>query len=87
MNWPRILFGGILAGVAWTVLSSVITAFASREFVAAVPQGRLSSPSGGLIALLFAVNLAMGIWAMWLYASIRPRFGPGPRTAVVAGVA
>jgi len=24
---------------------------------------------------------------VWLYASIRPRYGPGPKTAVVAGLA
>lgn len=33
------------------------------------------------------VDLAMGIWAIWLYAAIRPRYGPGPRTAIIAGFA
>jgi hypothetical protein len=28
----------------------------------------------------------MGIVAVWLYAAIRPRFGPGPRTAVIAAL-
>ncbi len=27
----------------------------------------------------------MGIWAMWLYAAIRPRYGPGIRTAAHTG--
>ena len=53
--------------------------------MAAVPGGRLSAPSGSLIAFLFVVNLVMGIWAIWLYAAIRPRYGPGPMTAVVTG--
>ena len=33
------------------------------------------------------MRLAMGIAVTWLYAAIRPRFGPGPRTALVAGTA
>jgi hypothetical protein len=27
------------------------------------------------------------MWIMWLYAAIRPRYGPGPKTAAVAGFA
>jgi hypothetical protein len=63
----------------------VITAVASTNFVAAVPGARLSAPSGGLVAFLFVVNLFMGIWAMWLYAAIRPRYGAGWKTAVTTG--
>jgi hypothetical protein len=29
----------------------------------------------------------MGIWAMWLYAAIAPRYGAGPKTAAITGVA
>lgn len=32
-------------------------------------------------------NFVASVWAMWLYAAIRPRFGPGPKTAAVAGFA
>ena len=85
INWGRVVLCGIVAGLAWTVLSSIVTAFFARDFVAAVPGGRLSAPSLGLVAFLFIVNLVMGIWAMWLYAAIRPRYGPGPKTAVLTG--
>jgi len=76
INWGRVVLCGIVAGLAWTVVSSIITAFVERDFVAAVPRGRLSAPSGGLIAFLFIVNLVMGIWAIWLYAAIRPQSSP-----------
>lgn len=85
INWGRVVLCGIVAGVTWTVFSSIVTAFVASDFVAAVPGGRLSAPSSGLIAFLFIVNVVMGIWAMWLYAAIRPRYGPGPKTAVVTG--
>ena len=32
-------------------------------------------------------GFALGILAVWLYAAIRPRFGPGPRTAIKAAIA
>jgi hypothetical protein len=47
----------------------------------------LSAPNAGFVAFLLAVNLAEGIWAMWLYAAIRPRYGGGLKTAAVAGSA
>jgi hypothetical protein len=86
MNWGRVLRCGLVAGLVWTVLGSLLTAFVGHDFAAAVPGGRLSAPGIGLVAFLFTVNLAMGIWAMWLYAAIRPRYGAGPMTAAVAGV-
>jgi hypothetical protein len=30
--------------------------------------------------------LGMGIAAVWLYAALRPRFGPGPKTAALSGL-
>jgi hypothetical protein len=86
INRARVLFCGLVAGVAWTVLSSVVTVLAGQDFSAAVPGNRLAAPSSGLVILLFAVNLVEGVWAMWLYAAIRPRYGAGPKTAVIAGL-
>jgi hypothetical protein len=31
-------------------------------------------------------SFVTGIVVVWLYAAIRPRFGPGPKTAVIAGL-
>jgi hypothetical protein len=84
-NWPRVFVCGLVAGVVWTVLSSVVTVLAGHEFAATVPGNRLAAPDAGFVAFLLVVNLAEGIWAMWLYAAIRPRYGDGVKTAAVAG--
>ena len=49
----------------------------------------LSKPAMTTNMILWFVFLDFlyGIWLVWLYAAIRPRFGAGPRTAVIAGVA
>ena len=36
--------------------------------------------SGVIVMFLFGIAL------IWIYAAIRPRFGPGPKTAVIAGL-
>jgi hypothetical protein len=32
-------------------------------------------------------TFVIGFLLVWLYAAIRPRFGPGPKTAIIAGLA
>jgi len=45
-----------------------------------------SSPlARGLFTFLLTLNLLGGIWTMWLYAAIRPRYGPVAKTAVIVG--
>lgn len=39
------------------------------------------------IAVFLLYAFALGLVLVWLYAAIRPRFGAGPRTAIIAGVA
>ena len=85
INWSRVILCGVLTGVVWTVLSAISTWYVGADFNSAVPGNKILAPSAGLAAFLLSVNLAGGIWAMWLYAAIRPRYGAGAKTAVVAG--
>ena len=85
VNWIRILLCGLVVGVVWFLLSAVALALVGGDFFEAVQGGRLHAPRDGLY--FFAIDLAMGIWAMWLYAAIRPRCASGPKAAVVAGFA
>ena len=38
------------------------------------------------IAVVVIRTTALGVATVWLYAAIRPRFGPGPKTAICAGL-
>jgi hypothetical protein len=87
MNYPRILLGGVVSGVIWTIASSLVTLLFGQDFATAIPDNRLAAPSVGLVTFLVTVNLLEGIWAIWLYAAMRPRFGAGPKTALTAGLA
>ena len=85
INWGRVFLCGLVAGLIWSLLSAVLLTFLGGDLLTAVPQ--LYAPRRGLLLFSTIVNLAMGSWAMWLYAAIRPRYGPGPKTAAVAGSA
>ena len=87
INWTRVLVCGLLAGVVWTAQSAISTWFLGAEFNEAVGGNKVFAPSAGLFTFLFTLNLLGGIWAVWLYAAIRPRYGPGAKTAVLAGFA
>ena len=49
--------------------------------------GKTMEISAGVMVLHLAGGFLYGFFAIWLYAAIRPRYGPGPKTAVCAGAA
>ncbi len=86
INWGRMFLCGIVTGVVWFLLMSLVLALVAGDFIAvllAAGVPPLPQPQLGLLA--FIVNLAIGIWTIWLYAAIRPGYGPGPKTTAVAG--
>lgn len=85
INLGRVFLCGILTGGVLYLLQLLVFLFVLRgsDFAAAVEAaGRPRFP-----ALPFILRLGVGIWTIWLYAAIRPRYGPGPKTATVAGFA
>jgi hypothetical protein len=59
--------------------------FKERMEAAASEMG-LGLPSGSDIAVFIAMTFVLGILLVWLYAAIRPRYGPGPKAAICAGL-
>lgn len=85
INWPRVLLCGLITGGVWTLLSVVLLAFVGQGFLSALRRIGPGQPGGVPFSLI--ANLMAGIWAMWLYAVLRSRYGPGLKTAGVAGCA
>ena len=87
INGNRVFLGGLVAGLIiiageivfhWLILGS------NWWFFRAISQPlQQASAIVGYVGPL----LLNGIAATWLYAAVRPRFGPGPKTAVLAGFA
>ena len=87
INITRMLQGGLLAGlvigVGEFILSELVLDGQLVEVFARAGTGELG---GGQIVVLAIVALVYGISLIWIYAAMRPRFGPGPMTALVAGL-
>jgi len=88
INWGRVFLCGLVSGVVWGVISGPVLLVIGQDFLAAIPVGNFFSPlQPGLVAFYSLLWFVMGVWMMWLYAAIRPRYGPGPKTAAIAGLA
>ncbi|HZU45522.1 MAG TPA: hypothetical protein VE994_22780 [Terriglobales bacterium] len=88
INWGRVLLGGVLAGIV-LILATASTALVIGPQELRVGLQAFRPPTNGSAAPLFFifVFLFLGILMTWWYAAIRPRFGPGPKTAAIAGLA
>ena len=87
INWSRVLLGGLLAGLAINIVEAISGMAYMDEMKASLEAHGLSmNDSAGMMVFWIIYGFVWGIAAIWLYASVRPRFGAGPKTAVIAGV-
>lgn len=84
INYSKVLLGGVVAGIVWIAVDVASFMLMGMDNMDAwLAQHDLHEPP---MAVLFAMDLLFGLMAVWLYAAIRPRFGPGPRTAATAAL-
>jgi hypothetical protein len=86
INLKGVIIGGLVAGLILNVVDYIFWGVLfAKDFQAALEAiGR--PPADSLIPLFVVLDFVYGITLVYLYAAIRPRFGPGPRTAVYAGL-
>jgi hypothetical protein len=85
MNGRRIALGGLVAGMI--LLASGVAlghGVLGEEYVRAFASHRAAPAGLAVILKNTGIRLGLGFAAVFLYAAMRPRFGPGPRTALVA---
>ena len=87
INWRRVLLGGLLSGAI--ILAAQMTfhwAIGGWNwwFFRALLNPIAQAPG---IARYAGLHLIAGIAVIWLYAAARPRYGPGPKTAALIGIA
>lgn len=87
INWARVFGGGLLAGFVINVGEFILNEpLLGAEFAEAMAGMNQEPPGSGAIMIFVMMAFAIGILSVWLYAAIRPRFGPGARTAGCAGL-
>ena len=89
INWGRVVVGGLLAGVVLNIVDWLFYGVMMKQELAAAMQalGKQPGAMDSLVPLFVTLDFVTGIALLWVYAAIRPRFGAGAKTAVIAGVA
>jgi hypothetical protein len=88
INIGRVILAGIVAGIVGDILGYVVDGVMLAPRWAFAMQ-QLGRPEFSLnqTVVFNVIGLVYGILTVWLYAAIRPRYGVGPKTAAVAGLA
>ena len=91
INTQKVLFGGFVAGVVmnaidWVVNMFILGARMKAESDAFKPGLADQMMSGSSIAMYIVMDFILGFALVWTYAAIRPRFGPGIKTASYAAI-
>lgn len=84
----RVIVGGLLAGFLINASEFVLNTFViGADMEAALKALNLPAIGSAQIGIFVVLGFALGITTVWLYAAIRPRFGPGVATACYAALA
>ena len=89
INTQKVVIGGIAAGVVMNVIdfisySYILGARMKAESDAFKPGMSDAMMTSSAMITNIAMDFVLGIALVWTYAAIRPRFGPGPKTAFYA---
>jgi hypothetical protein len=90
INTSKVIVGGIVGGIVANVIDFVSSTYIIGDMQKAaltkLNPALAVNPSGSQIAGLVVLDLVWITANVWIYAGIRPRFGPGPRTAAYAAI-
>src|SRR5256886_4108359 len=89
INMMKVLAGGLIAGVVLNAIDYVVFNMALKDQMAAAMTalGKSAAPTTSQILWYVFLDFVAGVFLVWLYAAVRPRFGAGPATAAKAGLA
>jgi hypothetical protein len=88
INTGRVILGGLLAGLVFNTGETILNAVVLAEPMQALAEAHnLTEPGPAAIGVFVVLGFILGIVMVWLYAAVRPRLGPGPKTAAMVGVA
>jgi len=91
INTGKVVAGGLVAGVVANAIDFVTNTYVLGADMQAWAASHNIDPatltSGAVAGTWVVVDFIYGLLLVFTYAAIRPRFGPGVRTAIIAGLA
>ena len=87
INFGRVLLGGMVAGLILNIGEFVLNGIILGPHIEAdMKRMNLIPPGKGFAALAITLTFVFGILAVLLYAMMRARLGPGPKTALLTAL-
>lgn len=91
INTQRVLLGGLAAGVVGNIFGFVgfgilLGPRMQAEAIAVAPALEGRAMGSAAITTNIAAQFLIGVLLVWLYAAMRPRFGPGLKTALYSAM-
>ena len=86
INVGRVILGGVVAAIIIDASETVAALLFQAQAEEVMANLGLAPPTTWVMVIFIAVGFVMGVALVWLYAAVRPRFGPGPKTAVIVGI-
>jgi hypothetical protein len=87
INFGRVLLGGLVAGFVINIGEFLLNGVVLHsQMEADFKRMHLTPPGNSFVVLAVGLTFVFGIVAVLLYAMIRPRLGPGPKTAIVTAL-
>ena len=90
INWPRLLIGTLVAAIIMFFSDGFfheVIAKADWKTLYAALHANEPAPHGSSMAYFAIFEIGRAFTALLFYATMRTRFGAGPKTAVLAGIA
>ena len=89
INTGKVITGGLLAGVVYNVFD-MLWNFTVLQADGLAMTARLNLNPAVMTDFSYqipwiAIDFVLGLLTIFIYAGFRPRFGAGPKTAVIAG--
>ena len=89
INWGRLFVGSVIAAIIMFVTDGLIHEMLAKADWHALYEAlgaREPEPHGASMAYFAIFELGRGFTAIMFYVLMRPFFGAGPKTAVIAGI-
>jgi len=90
INTGKVVAGGLVAGLVANVIDFVTNMYVLAGDWEALARDHNLDPaamtSSNVAVTWVVIDFIFGILLVWTYAAMRPRLGPGPKTAIYAGM-
>jgi hypothetical protein len=88
INLGRVILGGIVGGLVGDLLAFLVDGvWLGPQWASGMKALMQPNLSSSQLIWFNVLGLVYGVATIWIYAAIRPRFGAGAKTAVLAGLA